>query len=333
MLISQFRKFTPINIAILCAIGILFAFFVSIAGDSIPEISVQPFFGDFLQNYFFSTWDFSIPTFWEKILTLICILIQALFLNKITNFYKILGKPNFLIALIFVTLSFFVVTQLSFSPIYLVNLIFIYILFRMMKLYHIEKAYFDTFHLGFLIGISSLIYLPAIFNFLAIWIALLLFRPFSWREWFTPLLGLVTVYFLSWVYGFWFGMNDSWQSFFQPFGNLQFPDVSVIKTRLRNYWPLIPIFIILLFFLNVIKNTFFKRIVHVRKSLQLMLAVLLINLVSFFANSKLDSMHFILCLPVLSVYLSYYFHNAEKKWVYESLYGLLLASILYTSVV
>lgn len=330
MLIHQFRKFTPINIAILCAIGIVLSIFVYQTGISIHS---ENLFGNFIHDYFFPNWNFHISSIGSHIITFVIIMFQALFVNKICNEYKILGNPNFLVALVYFILSFFVLSVWNLSPILISNFIMIYILYRLLKLYHIEKAYFSTFDLGFLIGISSIIYLPSIFNFLTIWMALSIFRPFNWREWVTPLIGLGTVYFLSWVFGFWNDILGKWTVLGLQFSELNPFVLPEFQFNNTFYFPLASLAILFFFFLFVLKDNFYKRIVHVRKSIQLMFGILLVNFLSYFIQNDPDSTHFILCVPVLSVYLGYYFYYAEKKWFYESLFLLLLLSIVYVNVV
>lgn len=58
--------------------------------------------------------------------------------------------------------------------------------------------YFDA---GLLLGLATLIYLPYAFLVVAVWAALSVSRPFQWREYLLPLLGIMVMVFLAWGFG------------------------------------------------------------------------------------------------------------------------------------
>ncbi|HEY0977259.1 MAG TPA: DUF6427 family protein [Flavobacteriales bacterium] len=55
--------------------------------------------------------------------------------------------------------------------------------------------YFDA---GLLLGIAGMFYLPYLFVVVAVWACLSVMRPFQWREYLLPLLGALTILFLTW---------------------------------------------------------------------------------------------------------------------------------------
>jgi len=50
---------------------------------------------------------------------------------------------------------------------------------------------------------------------------------------------------------------------------------------------------------------------------------------SFYVKTPFTLNHFLLCTVPLAVFFAYYFLYAKSKWFYESLYLLLLISIIY----
>jgi hypothetical protein len=54
------------------------------------------------------------------------------------------------------------------------------------------------FDAGLLIGLASAFYLPYAFLVVVLWSSLAVMRPFHWREYFVPLLGLTLMIFLVW---------------------------------------------------------------------------------------------------------------------------------------
>lgn len=329
MLITQFRKFTPSNIAFVCVIGLLLcvvAYFK--LADEIEFRIAEPL----LYNVFIADGaeHSHILTSLSLLVALAVTLLQALYLNRVSNLFKLYSKPNFLAALMYITLASAILPFLVLSPVLISNFIQIWMFYKILKIYHLDRVYQDTFEIGMLVAIGSLIYFPFVAFFLVIWVALAIFRPFSWREWLAPLLGFGTVFFWVWVVLFWFDRADIFSQIWNPLIN---PDLSMDALERNDYFILIPVAILLLLFLNSSRNTIFKRIVHVRKAFQLMLFMLVVGILSFGLDRQHLPSHFITCVPVLAIYSGYYFHYAEKKWIFESLYGLLILTIVYLQVV
>src|SRR5690606_9007190 len=101
------------------------------------------------------------------------------------------------------------------------------------------------FDLGLLVALGSLIYFPFICMLILIWASLIIYRSFAWREWITPLLGVIIVYFLLAVVYYWTERMDEFYRIFEPF-------TYAIPTRLNmdvhDYFVLIPIAVALIGF-------------------------------------------------------------------------------------
>ncbi|HVV55939.1 MAG TPA: hypothetical protein VHC47_11460, partial [Mucilaginibacter sp.] len=69
--------------------------------------------------------------------------------------------------------------------------------------------------------------------------------------------------------------------------------------------------------------------VQTRKSLQLLLCIFLIGGFSFYIRPDFHLDHFLLCAIPAAVFFAYYFLYASTRWFYESLFIILLASIIY----
>lgn len=322
MLITQFRKFTPINMLWLGVLAILLC---------IPAIYRLPptldvgFFDPDISEFVFSFKTGAMKTSWSVILALIVTLLQALYLNQISNQNKFFGRSSFLVALLYVLLASVIIPFLVLSPVLLSNFILIWMLQKLLTFYHNESVLTATFDLGILVAVGSLIYFPFIGFSLAIWVGLALFRTFNWREWFAPLLGAGAVYFLLWVIYFWHGQSTAFLTFWSPQINTSIEKMALDKNDL---FVLAPVGVILLLFLITIPKTFFKKIAHVRKSFQLLLFILMIAVATYFLNKSQPLIHFLLCVPTVAIYMGYYFHYVGKKWVFESLFAVLLLVIV-----
>jgi len=206
------------------------------------------------------------------------------------------------------------------------NLLLIWMLFKLLSFYKSNDAKSVAYDLGMIIGVGSLIYLPFIYMFLAVWIALVIFRPFNWREWAAGIMGYITIFFFLAVYFF---INNSLAQFYRLWLPLatRFP-VSV-DINYYNYLVLVPVIAILVLCFLKLQQNFFRSYVQVRKSFQLLFMIFLIAGFSFYVKAAFQLTHFLLCAVPAAVFFSYYFLYARRRWFYELLYALLLAGIVY----
>lgn len=323
MIINQHRKFTPINIFWVCILGTMLclgAFF------HLPS-ALQPFFLEpAVDNLLNIELGKDLAPQSNVMITLGMTLLQAFLLNKLINHFNFLGKPTFLTALMFMTLVSLFLPFLVLSPTLICNFISIWMMRKLFNIYKQADVKTLMFDLGMIVALGSLIYFPFIVMFLLLWIALIIFRPFIWREWVTPILGFGVVYFLLGVAYYWVDRFDEFLAIFKPFVN---PLPTGLKVDYHDYFVVFPIGIALLLFLLVLKDQYFRSIVHIRKSFQLLFYMLLLIIGSFYLSSQITINHFLLCAPPLAIYLAYYFAYAKIKWLYESIYVVIIATIVY----
>ncbi len=251
---------------------------------------------------------------------------QALILNHLVNYYNLLGKPSFLPALIYITLSGLFTPFVVLSPPLICNFFVIWMLFKLFGFYKGTDVKSAAYDLGMIVAIGSIIYLPFIYMFLTIWVALLLFRPFNWREITAGIIGYVTILFFLAVYYY---LNDSLFKIYNiwlPLGT-RFPGILTINYY--NYLVLIPVVVILVLSFFTLRKLFFKSYIQTRKSFQLLFTVFIIAGLSFYIKAAFQLNHFLLCAIPGAVFFSYYFLYAKRAWFYETLFGLLIIGIIY----
>ena len=256
----------------------------------------------------------------------VLVFIQALLLNHLVNQHNLLGKPTFLPALMYITLSGLFAPFLVLSPPLVCNFLVIWMLFKLFSFYKSNDAKSAAYDLGMIVAVGSLIYLPFIYMFLAIWIALVIFRPFNWREMAAAIMGYVTIFFFIAVFYY---LNDSLGQFYDIWGPLgtRFPDR--LNINYLDYLVLVPVIIILLLCFLTLQRNFFKSYVQIRKSFQLLFVVFLVAALSFYVKSPFNLNHFLLCAIPAAIFFSYYFLYARVKWFYETLFLILLIGIVY----
>lgn len=322
-MIKQFRSINPLNIILLIFIAFLLRIVSLIhLPEEIPFEFMEPF-SRLLLNIPENNW---ISPVNNLMLALVILVIQALLFNRIINNYNLLGKQTFLPALLYVNIGSLLSPFLVLSPALICNFFILIIIERFLSIYKKSEVSTVMFDLGMIVALGTLIYFPFIAMLPLVWIGLTIFRPFYWREWVAALVGFITIFFFLAVYYFW---NDSLDKFYQiwlPLGS-KFP--TKFNINFYDWFVLIPVAIILfLGFFHVQKN-FFRSVVHLRKSFQLLLFMFILTLGSFYLKSTLVLYHFLLCVPSPAVLMAYYFLHAQRRWIYESLYILLLGSIIY----
>ena len=323
MIISQSRQFTPVNIFLVTVIGTILCLgaFFHLPQDLTP-IVLEPAVSNLTGLEIGS----NLSPATNVLVTLVLTLAQAFLLNSVINHFNFMGKPNFLTALLYMTLVSLFLPFLVLSPTLICNFITIWMVSKLFNIYKQPDVKGLMFDLGMIIALGSLIYFPFIIMLLLLWIALIIFRPFIWREWVTPVLGFTIIYFLIGVIYFWIDRFDEFIAIFSPFTN-SFP--TTLQVDIHDYFVGIPIGIAMIMFLFVLQDQYYRSVVQIRKSFQLLFFMLLLIVVSFYLNEKITINHFLLCAPPLSIYLAFYFSHAKTKWLYETLYFIIILTILY----
>jgi hypothetical protein len=159
-----------------------------------------------------------------------------------------------------------------------------------------------------------------------LWLSLLLYRPFNWREWIAGIIGFLTIFMFVAVFYYW---NDSIDRFFdiwQPLTN-KFP--INLQINYNDYLVLIPVGLIMIMAIIQLRENFFRSFISTRKAFQMLFFMFAISIVSFYTKRGVTVVHFVLCVPSGAVLLAYYFSNAKKRWFYETLFLILVACIQY----
>ncbi|WP_257666123.1 DUF6427 family protein [Parapedobacter tibetensis] len=322
-MINQFRKYTPLNILLLSIIGLLLCLGVFI---HLPENLMPVFFEPAISNFTGTLYPENISPEANVVITLILTIIQGLLINRVVNDFNLVGRPGFLAALMYMVLASLILPFLVLSPILICNFLSIWMLSKLLSIYRRAEIKPLMFDLGMIVALGSLVYFPFIVMLLLLWFSLVVFRPFNWREWIAAFIGFLTVYFLLGVVYLWF---DRLGEFYEIWLPLTHPFPTSIHMEIYDYLVLLPVVLILVLFAFTLRQNFFKSVVHIRKSFQLLFCMLMLSIVSFYLNPDYAINHFLLAVPPISIYMAYYFNYATKRWFYESVFALLLLTILY----
>lgn len=322
-MINAFRTLNPLNIIGLCLMLILMRVGFII---HLPEKTEFNFVEPFARLLIPFSYESFFSSGYNLLFAAALILGQALWLNHIINHYNLLGKPTFLPALMYITLSSLFIPFLMLSPPLICNFLVIWMVDKLLQLYNGENAKATAFDLGMIVALGTLIYFPYIYMFLVVWAGLIIFRPFNWREWVSVLMGVITIFLFLAVFYYWNDRIDQFYKIWLPLGS-KFPNR--IQITYTNYLVLIPVILILVLAFYRLRQNFFKSYVLMRKAFQLFAFMFVVGALSFYVKANFQLSHFILCAVPASIGFAYYFLYAQKRWFYESLYFLLVISLIY----
>lgn len=322
-MINQFRNLSPINLLLLVA----YAFFMRIAiFIDLPERFDFEFLEPYAKLLIKIPSTSSFPPLVNVLTATVVVIIQALLFNAVINRHNLLSKPSYLPALLYVTGSSLFLQFLIISPPLVCNFVLIWIMDKFLKIGKAPNAIMIMFDVGMLIALGTLIYFPFIVLLAMLWLSLLLYRSFNWREWMAGFIGFLIVFFMIAVFYYW---NNNIHQFFQIWKPLvnQFP--SIFKINFSDYLVLIPVSLIMVLAVLQLRENFFRSFISTRKAFQMLFFMFIVVIISFYTKPDFRVYHFLLSVPPGAVLLAYYFSNAKKRWFYESLFAVLVLCIQY----
>lgn len=254
------------------------------------------------------------------------VFLQALIFNRIINEYNIVGKTTFVPALIYVVASSVFTPFLFLSPPLICNFFLLFILFRILASSKDGSQLSTMFDLGMIVAVSTIVYFPSVLFLLILWIALIIFRPFDWREWTAVLIGYLVITFFLAVYYFWNNQLLHFIAIWEPLTEVL---PVFVKVQPLDYVVLFPIALAVILGTIQLRENFFKSYIQVRKTFIYLFVFFIIGLLSYYLKSDLRLNHFLVCVIPIATILAYYFVSANKRWVYETLFFLIFVFVIY----
>lgn len=321
MLVRLFKQQEALNLIVLVILAFAIRLPYLLNEEPIPVFNYNEPLSLFLFNTFQSLWSLKL---WNTILTTLMYVSMGIWLNKIINDYGLLFKNTMLPSLLFVIITGIFPTFYTLDAAILIIYLQLYLLITLFNLFKTNKATQISFDAGFVVAIASMFYFPAIAWLFLVWVSLAIFRPFSWREWLSSIVGVITLYIFLAFYYFW---TDRWADFlliWQPLKGT-FWQINVFPKK-SDYLPLFPVVLILIIAFSKLFENFYKNVLLVRKAQQIMIASILVTAFSYYIKPSFSINHFILLAAPLTFFLSYFFLVYKRTWVAESLMWLLILS-------
>ena len=322
MLVRIFRLSQPFVAAVLLFLVILVGYasfkwhFATIAANGMPfyDIVLTAFTG--------------FPS-WVRVLVVTSILfLQAIHLNFILNKHEVIFKSTWLPALMYVLIGSLLPPFQWFHPMLFVNTLLLFALDKIFFLYKNAKPLALDFDIGFIIGFASLFYLPIIIFIFFFGIALILLRPFSWRDWATGIIGVFLPLFFAFCYYF---LTDHLMLLYEKIvlSGIRRP------TNLTSLFPsgylysivLLCIIIALAIFKQ--QANFYKNVTKTRLNHLVLILFAITGIVtSLFTDTPLIYRFYILTIP-LAVWSSYFFLSMKRLWLAELIMLLFMSCWIY----
>jgi hypothetical protein len=313
------RQQSPLSVLIIILLGVVLwlpGFFIP---QFVPKEVAMPIWqlvSPFAQDY---------PVL-SRIFGLVLLLAEAFIFNLILQQHQLLNKKSWLPALLFVVLGSCTPELLQLTPELLALLLLLPVMYLLLQTYRMEKAYGHAFNIGVLIALASLIHLPSIVFLVFALVALTIFRPFIWREWLILLFGLLIPYIYVSAWFFW---KDQLSAFYQnqliePILQRDF----FLKLPAIDYALTLVLGILLLAATGRFITGSGTATLKTRKGISMMIWFLVIALPAVLLAQHFGVMVFLFTLPPLAFLIANYFLQAQRIWLAELLFALLLLGIL-----
>ena len=243
--------------------------------------------------------------------------LNAILINYVFNQHEFFELNNYLPSLVYTLLVFLFPMSLRFGEDLVGHTFFILAIHHFFNIKQNENATNSTFLIGFFIGLAST-FLPIYIYFLIfVWLGVISIRPFIWREFLLPIVGILTS--IIWV----FLIDQKFYLLFITF------DSGLDYSRFGNILVLIPhvIVLILIFFANrnIIKRRL-KSSIRYKRLMGLVIYTLLFSVISgsvvlVFFNTYF---YFTIGAVILSIVLPYSYLGAKRKWLATFLFYILI---------
>lgn len=312
-------QFSIIVLLLLClgAWGITFGFINS----EEPLINYKE---HILFSYFFGS-GLSFHVF--QIISLFTILVGAFFVNFLAIEQEITSKTNYLPAFFYILFGFSATTNKIIEPILIANLFILPALYFLINSYRQDYALAEFFKAGLFMGLASFFCIHYIIVFPLSFIALIILRPFNWREWATLLIGLIAPLYI-YVSICYLTTTDA----FAVFGMMREATSTMQKPIMSEYYIALVVITIIVMFFSLIYylNKGFGGKVKTKKTKYILLWMFVFCLLMMFFEQMSD-MVLLPCIVPLSIIIGDYLSEIKQLKIANTLLILFFGgfSIIY----
>ncbi len=259
--------------------------------------------------------------FLSKIFAFLFLIFQSIMIVRLNARFILIQQRTFLPAFFFMLITAFYMPLLNFSEAIFGSFFFIFMLDLLFSTYKQEPNTYRFFEAGLLLGIASLFYARLIYFLPFIWIVAVIIRPFFWREWLYPVLGVILPYLFIIIISY-------------VAGSAPFSILITLKQNLTTYYGSFQVnlnnfmvtgFVFLLIF---IASIYMLRVYQFKKiyirNYYMIFFWLFVSSLLFFVLTRFDTgIVYVFAVPV-SFILSNFFVNGRKTLGNRILFGVVL---------
>jgi len=319
MFINYFKSSHPIVLLLLCVIGVfIWAGPIFIENASYPIFSALPFVQRIIVFFQSHSSLFSA-------LALFFLLLQSIYLNEISIKFNITPKNTYVTALVYFTIMSYLPEAHTFNQIIICNFFLIPMLSLLLRFYEETDAFSEAFYVGMLISLATMFYYPIILLVLFVFFSFIIFRLFSWREWFIVILGMIVPFLFVFTYFFWYNKIPFYfHSWIVVWKSLKIP-TTLTNIQIVQY---LSYGIILLCSVVFMFSKVSTRTINTRKSIFSILWLFAFAVfLSLFESSNLVALVLLTALPA-SLLISNYLCYLKNKWLAELIFLCLLCEMI-----
>jgi hypothetical protein len=318
VVISPVRKHSPLSLVIIPMLAIVL-WIPAFVHPTPPATQVEMPLYSFADTFFRNNPYFAIS------IGLMILITEAFLFNVILQTHQVVVKKNWLPALLVVVFG-------SCSPGLLwpgsqqfAGLLFIFALRILLGTYRQDKSFGPVFNSGLLIGLAAQFYLPSL-TFLPFGlIAIIILRPFIWREWVMLILGVLIPFIYGGVYYYW---NDSYSQItdrviIDPIANRSF----FLKLDSADYFLAAMTLLVLFVSAGRLVTGSLTSTLKTKKGISVLLWFTFFALLSILPAQNFSVGTFRFVIYPFAFFASNYFLNARRGWIAEVIFTLLLAGI------
>ena len=316
-MITLFKHNNPIALILLLVLATLPEWKVSY--DTLTVSNNTSIIYSYIEKYFFSLHDQSSGL---RILNIILLLAESLYLNKLVNDHRLMEKPGFVPAMTFLLIQALLPYRID-TFFVLINGLLLVVLKLLIVIYKQERPSNNLIGAGFTVGL-----LAAMNNgywTIYIWLvtALFIMRPASSKEWLISTLGFIMPFYfiLSWEY-----LNDqlNLKQFFTDFG---------VVFSIPHYTPFIwvkiaVISILPLLGLWIYSPTIGKLVIQNRKTYLIVFILILVIFSIIGLKFGILAREIMFMLTPASLLIAPIFLSFKKEFIPNLLFFLLIALAL-----
>ncbi len=256
---------------------------------------------------------------------LVLLIVEAFLLNFILHQHQVVMKKNWLPALLVVVFGSCSPGLMWPGPQQFAGLLLLLALHILLGTYRQDKSFGAIFNVGLLLGLASQLYFPSLALFFFCFVAILMLRPFIWREWIMLVLGVLIPFIYGGIYFYWTDSHNEITNrlIIDPICQRDF----FLKLAPADYLLTITTVLILLVSGGRVVSGPLTSTLKTKKGVSVMIWFTIFAVAAILPAQSFAVSGFRFVIYPFAFFASNYFLQARRVWIAELIFTLLLAGI------